>query len=119
MGWHQHVKGDNAMSTMQAPVTEVGQCPLYRLFVSERQSLDAAVLQLASGKTPQYEPLNARSRAAGLVQHNICRRRAYGERLRASALSHIEEAVGYLSASEQADILEALAACRAGCAFSG
>ncbi|MGO8951328.1 MAG: hypothetical protein ACLQUY_27475 [Ktedonobacterales bacterium] len=107
------------MFTMPVPVTAVEQCPLYRLIVSERQSLDAAILRLASGKSPQYQPINGRSRVAGLVQDNICRRRACGERLRASALSHIEEAVDYLPASEQADILEALAACRAGCALSG
>ena len=106
------------MATMQAPVTEVRQCPLYRLFVSERQSLDAAILQLTSGKVPQYEPLNARLRAAAMVKYNICRRRAGGERLRASALTHIDEAIEHLTASEQSNILEALAACRAGCALS-
>jgi hypothetical protein len=103
------------MFTMQAPVTEVGQCPLYQLLVAEQQSLDAAILRLAGGKAPLYEPLTARSRVAGMIQHNICRRRAYGERLRASALSHIEEAVGHLSDSEQVDVLDALASCRAGC----
>ncbi|HET8908169.1 MAG TPA: hypothetical protein VFN11_14520 [Ktedonobacterales bacterium] len=105
------------MFTMQSPVTEVGQCPLYRILVAEQQSLDATILRLASGKAAQYEPLNARSRAAGMIQHNICRRRTFGERLSSSALSHIEEAVSQLSESEQADVLAALAACRAGCAL--
>jgi DNA helicase HerA-like ATPase len=107
------------MSAIPAPVTAREQCPLYRLIVSERQSLDAALLRLASGKSPQYQPLNARSRVASLVQYNICRRRVSRERLRASALSHIEEAVNYLPESEQADIFKALAACRAGYTLSG
>jgi|GEM_PF-1169072 hypothetical protein len=103
------------MPTKPEPVTEVEQCPLYRLLAAERQALDAALLRLTSGQAALYEPLNARSRAAGLVQFSICWRRANGQRLRASALSHIEEAVGYLPVSEQSDILDALAACRAGC----
>lgn len=105
------------MFTMQSPVTEVEQCPLYRILVAERQSLDATILRLASGKAAQYEPLNARSRVAGMIQHNICRRRASGERLSSSALSHIEEAVGQLSEREQPDVVNALAACRTGCEF--
>lgn len=105
------------MFTIQPPVTEVGQCPLYRILLAEQQSLDATILRLASGQAAQYEPLNARSRAAGMIQHSICRRRTSGERLSSSALSHIEAAVGQLSASEQSDILNALAACRTGCEF--
>ncbi len=107
------------MSAIQSPITEVEQCPLYRLLVNEREALDAAMLRLASGDASRYEPLNARSRAAGMVQYSICRRRAYGERLRPGDLSRIEEAVGSLAESEQSDILEALAACRAGCNLKG
>ncbi len=103
------------MSTVQAPVTDVEQCPLYRLLASEREALNAAMRRLADGKTPHYEPPNARSRAAGMIQYSICRRRAYGDRLRPSDLSRIEEAVGGIDDSEQSDILNALAACRAGC----
>jgi hypothetical protein len=102
---------------MQAPVTEVEQCPLYRLFVSEQQAITAAIIRLANGEPARYEALNARSRVAGMVQYSICQRRAYGERLRPGALSHIEEAAGNLPASEQDAIFEALAACRAGCAL--
>jgi hypothetical protein len=103
------------MPTMRPPVTEVEQCPLYQLLALERDALDAAMLRLADGNTPQYEPLNARSRAAGMIQYSICRRRAYGDRLRPNDLSRIEEAVGGIVESEQRDILNALAACRAGC----
>jgi len=103
------------MSAMQPPVIEVEQCPLYRLLALEREALDTMMLRLADGKASQYEPLNARSRAAGIIQHSICRRRAYGERLRPNELSHIEEAIGNIIESEQSDILVALAACRAGC----
>jgi hypothetical protein len=88
---------------------------LYRLLVAERQALDAVIARLASGQAPAYRALNARSRAAGQVQHGICRRRRAGELLRASALFHIEEAVSLLDADEADDILEALASCRAGC----
>ncbi|HEY7342469.1 MAG TPA: hypothetical protein VH591_16460 [Ktedonobacterales bacterium] len=103
------------MSTMQPPVTTVEQCPLYQLLVSEREALNAAMLRLADGEASRYEPLTARSRAAGMIQYNICRRRAYGNRLRPNDLSRIEEAVGGIAESEQSDILNALAACRAGC----
>jgi hypothetical protein len=105
------------MFTMQPPVTEVGQCPLYRILVAEQQSLDATILRLANGEDARYEPLNARSRVAGMIQHSICRRRTFGERLSSNALSHIEEAVSQLSESEQSDIVNALAVCRTGCAF--
>lgn len=107
------------MSTIQASVTEVEQCPLHRLLIAERQSLDAAISRLASGMASQYEPLTTRSRAAGMVQYSICRRRASGDELRASELSRIEEAIGHLSDSEQSAILEALASCRAGCGLRG
>ncbi len=103
------------MFTIQPPVTEVEQCPLYRILVAERQSLDATILRLAGGNAAEYEPLNARSRVAGMIQHSICRRRTAGERLSSSALSHIEAAVGQLSESEQPDVVNALAACRTGC----
>jgi hypothetical protein len=52
-----------------------------------------------------------------MVQEHICRRRAVGARLRASALSQIEDAVERLPVGEQSDIIEALASCRAGCAL--
>lgn len=110
-------EGERLMFTMQPPVTEVEQCPLYRLLVAERESLDSAMFRLANGQATRYEPLNARSRVAGMIEHSICRRRAYGERMRPNDLSRIEEAVDSLSESEQADILEALAACRAGCSL--
>jgi len=109
----------SATSATPSAVTEVEQCPLYRLLISEREALDAAMLRLTNGEASRFEPLNARSRAAGMVQHSICRRRAYGERLRPSELSRVEEAVGNLAEREQADIFEALAACRAGCSLKG
>lgn len=109
------VKGVSPMATMQSPVTEAEQCPLYQLLLSEREALNAAMLRLADGKASRYEPLNARSRAAGMIQYSICRRRAYGDRLRPNDLSRIEEAVSGIAESEQSDILTALAACRAGC----
>jgi hypothetical protein len=96
------VKGVSSMATVQSPVTEAEQCPLYQLLLSEREALNAAMLRLADGKAPRYEPLNARSRA-------------YGERLRPNDLSRIDEAVSGIDESEQSDILNALAACRAGC----
>lgn len=107
------------MSTIQASVTDVEQCPLHRLLMAERQSLDAAISRLASGAASGYEPLNARSRVAGMVQYSICRRRASGDDPRESELSRIEEAVGHLSDDEQGAILEALASCRAGCGLRG
>jgi hypothetical protein len=103
------------MYAIQPPVTEVEQCPLYRLLASERKALNAAMLRLADGKASRYEPLTARSRAAGMIQHSICRRRAYGERLRPNDLTRIEEAIASVAESEQGDILNALAACRSGC----
>lgn len=108
----------NTMSTMQEPITDVEQCPLYRLLAAERQSLDATLTGFANGKTPEYDALNVRSRAGRMIQEGICRRRAYGQRLRASALSQIEQAVDHLPESEQNDILDALAACRAGCTLN-
>lgn len=106
------------MATLQAPVTEIGQCPLYRLLVSERQTLNASIRRLARGVAPQYEPLNARSRAAGMVQHSICHRRAQGGQLRAGSLALIEETINHLPTDERGDIIEALDACRAGCALT-
>jgi hypothetical protein len=53
-----------------------------------------------------------------MVQFSICRRRAYGERLRPGDLSRIEEAVGGLDAGEQETIYNALSACRAGCSLN-
>jgi hypothetical protein len=106
------------MPAIQPPVTEVEQCPLYQLLVSEREALNAAMLRLADGTAPRYEPLNARSRAAGMIQYSICRRRAYGDRLRPNDLSRIEDAISGIAESEQSDILNALAACRAGCRLS-
>jgi hypothetical protein len=106
------------MATLQAPVTEIGQCPLYRLLVSERHTLNASIRRLARGAAPQYEPLNARSRAAGMVQHSICHQRARGGQPRAGSLALIEETIDHLPADEQGDILEALGACRAGCALT-
>ncbi|MGE5333493.1 MAG: hypothetical protein ACM3N4_02230 [Nitrososphaerota archaeon] len=103
------------MSTIQASVTEVEQCPLHRLLMAERQSLDAAISRLAGGMASQYEPLTLRSRVAGMVQYSICRRRASGGRPRASELSRIEEAAGHLSDGEQTAILEALTSCQVGC----
>lgn len=106
------------MATVQAPITEVVNCPLYRLLVSERQSLDATILRLASGESPQYEPLNGRSRAAGMVQHSICRRRAQGGQPRAGALALIEDTVENLPADERGDIMDALVACLSGCTLT-
>lgn len=106
------------MATLQATVTEMGQCPLYRLLVSERQTLNASIRRLARGDAPQYEPLNARSRAAGMVQHSICHRRAQGGQLRAGSLALIEETINHLPADERENILEALVVCRAGCVLT-
>lgn len=105
----------SAIRTPATPVTEAASCPLYRLLSAERQSLDAALERLASGTAPHYQPLSPRLRAAAMVQQDICRRRAYGNRLRANAPSRIEEAISPLPTDEQGNILEALAACRAGC----
>lgn len=105
------------MSAASAPVTETGQCPLYRLLVAERQSLDAAIERSAGGLAPHFAPSGRRARVAEMVQEHICRRRAVGARLRASALSQIEDAVERLPVGEQSDIIEALASCRAGCAL--
>ena len=103
------------MSAIQPPVTKVEQCPLYQLLTFEREAVYAAMLRLGDGKASRYEPLNARSRAAGMIQHSICQRRACGQRLRPNDLTRIEEAVGNIAESEQGDILNALAACRSGC----
>ena len=103
------------MLTMREPVTETEQCPLYRLLVADRASLDAPLARAGHGGAPRFEPTGARARVAGLVQEHICRRRAFGERLRPGALSQIEEAVGRLPENEQRDVLDALASCRAGC----
>ena len=105
------------MSTMQEPVTEVEQCPLYRLLAAERQSLDATIVGFVDGEMPQYDAFYARSRTARMIQDDICRRRAYGQRLRASTLSRIEQAIDFLPAGEQSDVLDGLAACRSGCAL--
>lgn len=107
------------MSTIQVPVTQVEQCPLYQLLVAERQAVDSAIGRLARGDAPQYEPLDARSRVAGMVQHSICRQRTLGEQPRERALSHIEDAIGHLPTHEQPAVLEALTACQAGCLLSG
>lgn len=103
------------MLMTREPVTETEQCPLYRLLVAEREALDAAIGRSANGAAPRFELTGARARVAGMVQEHICRRRAYGERLRPGALSQIEEAVGRLPDDEQSDVLDALASCRAGC----
>lgn len=107
------------MSTVQASVTEVAQCPLYRLLVAERQSLDGAINRLTSTDDPGYEPLNARSRAAGMVQHSICHRRARGGEPRLGSLALIEAAVEQLPEEERKYIIESLASCLAGCALKG
>lgn len=103
------------MLMTREPVTETEQCPLYRLLVAEREALDAAIARSANGAAPRFELTGMRARVAGMVQEHICRRRAYGERLRPGALSQIEEAVGRLPDDEQSDVLDALASCRAGC----
>ena len=100
---------------IQKPVSEVEQCPLYQLLLTERRSLDATIERLASGVAPMYQPLNARSRVAGMIQAGICERRARGERLRPGDLSRIEQAIGYLPDHEQDTLLETLVCCRAGC----
>lgn len=103
------------MYAVQSPVTEVEQCPLYRLLAAEREALNGAMSRLAGGKASRYEPFNARSRAASMIQYSICQRRAYGHRLRPNDLSRIEDAISGIPDSEQSDILNALVACRAGC----
>jgi hypothetical protein len=103
------------MVMTREPVTETEQCPLYRLLVAERAALDEAIARSANGVAPHFEQTGARARVASMVQEHICRRRAYGERLRPGALSQIEEAVGRLPDDEQSDVLDALASCRAGC----
>jgi hypothetical protein len=109
------VRGDDAMSTMQVPVTEVEQCPLYQLLLSERRLLDAALYDLADGRMLAYDSQSPRRRAARVIEESICRRRARGRRLRANDLSRIEGITDYLPAGERNDVLQALAACRAGC----
>ena len=103
------------VAMVQKPMSEVEYCPLHQLLLAERRSLDATITRLASGVAPMYQPLNARSRVAGMVQSTICERRARGERLRPGELSRIEQAIGNLPDYEQEALLEALASCRAGC----
>jgi hypothetical protein len=100
---------------IQKPVSEVEQCPLHQLLLTERRSLDATIARLASGVAPMYQPINARSHVASMIQSSICERRARGERLRPGELSRIEHAIGHLRDHEQASLLETLAGCRAGC----
>ncbi|HEU4782831.1 MAG TPA: hypothetical protein VFS83_05785, partial [Ktedonobacterales bacterium] len=92
-------------------------CSMKLQVALEREAIDAVMLRLGdgTGTASRYEPLNARSHAARMIQHSICRRRAHGERLRPNDLTRIEEAVASIAESEQSDILNALAACRSGC----
>ena len=103
------------MVIAQAPVTETKQCPLYRLLVAERESLDAAIKRSANGAAPRFRPTGMRARVAGMMQEHICGRRGSGGRLRPAMLSQIEEAIGHLPESEQRDILDALSSCLVGC----